>query len=493
MPCTTILVGKKASIDGSTIISRNDDGGYDTKKIIVMEPGKQPAKYKSVISHVEVELPNNPLRYTLCPNVSKENGIWPACGVNELNVAMTATETITSNPRVIGADPYVKYDEKKKDENGKKIPGGIGEEDLVCLVLPYIKSAREGVIRIGELLEKYGTYEANGMAVSDENEIWWLETIGGHHWMAKKVPDDHVVIMPNQFGLDNFDFDDALSAKKENMCSADLKEWTVNNHLYSGDFKEFNPRVVYGSRTDSDHIYNTPRAWYMARYFLERTHSFDGENADYKPESNDIPWSFVPEHPVTIEDVRYLLGSHYQGTPYNPYDKKSNLAGKYRSIGIPNTDVCGIMQIRGYMPEAVKAVEWYSMGGTGFTACFPLYANVSKMPKYVSATTETVDTDYMYWHSRIIAALVDANNKSALIYDERYYNNVFNKARMLLNEYDNAVADMKDADDAAVQAKLEEANQKIADMVKSESDKVLKDVLKIASDNMLIRYHRGDN
>ena len=54
MACTTILVGKKASYDGSTMIARNDDGHYDVKKLVVVDPKKQPKKYKSVISHVEV-------------------------------------------------------------------------------------------------------------------------------------------------------------------------------------------------------------------------------------------------------------------------------------------------------------------------------------------------------------------------------------------------------------------------------------------------------
>ena len=64
---------------------------------------------------------------------------------------------------------------------------GIGEEDIFTLVLPYIKTAREGVERLGHFLETAGTYESNGIAISDVNEIWWLESIGGHHWMARRV------------------------------------------------------------------------------------------------------------------------------------------------------------------------------------------------------------------------------------------------------------------------------------------------------------------
>ena len=97
---------------------------------------------------------------------------------------MSATETITTNARVLGADPLVK--------------DGFGEEDMLTLVLPYIKTAREGVLRLGELLETYGPYESNGIAFADTEEIWWLETIGGHHWIAKRVPDDTYVTNPNQ-------------------------------------------------------------------------------------------------------------------------------------------------------------------------------------------------------------------------------------------------------------------------------------------------------
>ena len=190
------MVGKKASHNGSTIIARNDDGGFEAKRLLAHPAREKAATYKTVISHLPVLLPEEAMRYTDCPNVTRTNGVWPACGINEANVAMTATETITSNARVIGADPYVRYQEKK-GRNIQAVPGGIGEEDLVTLVLPYIHSAREGVLRTGALLEQYGTYEMNGIAFQDHEEIWWLETIGGHHWMAKRVPGEAYGVMPN--------------------------------------------------------------------------------------------------------------------------------------------------------------------------------------------------------------------------------------------------------------------------------------------------------
>lgn len=86
MACTTILIGKKASYDGSTIVARNEDscaGKFDPKRFAVMLPKDQPRVYKSVLSHVEIPLPENPMKYTYMPNNDPSEGIWGAFGVNE--------------------------------------------------------------------------------------------------------------------------------------------------------------------------------------------------------------------------------------------------------------------------------------------------------------------------------------------------------------------------------------------------------------------------
>ena len=336
MACTTILVGKNATFDGSTMVARNEDspsGQFCEKKFIVVHPNEQPVKYKSVLSHVEIDLPTNPMRYTCMPNAVDNEGIWGACGVNELNISMSATETLTSNERVLGADPLVEYvPAVGKEGDADYIPekvGGIGEEDMVTLVLPYIKSAREGVLRLGELLEKYGTYEMNGIAFQDINEIWWLETIGGHHWIARRVPDDCYVIMPNQLGLDFFDLEDAFGEQKEYLCSSDLKEFINRYHLDLSLDGVLNPRDAFGSHSDADHTYNTPRAWVLQRYFNPLTNYWDGPDADYLPESDDIQWCRVPEKKITVEDIKYALSNHFQGTPYDPYGKFSDEKGKF--------------------------------------------------------------------------------------------------------------------------------------------------------------------
>lgn len=487
MPCTTILVGKKASNDGSTMIARTDDGFFDVKKLVVVNEKKQPKTYKSVIGHLTIPLPENPMPYTSCPSVDPSHGIWAATGINAANVGMTATETITTNPRVLGADPLVKY-QKAASRKEKDIPGGIGEEDLVVLVLPYIRSAREGVLRLGALLEQYGTYESNGIAFNDENEIWWLETIGGHHWIARRVADEECVVMPNQFGLDRFDFEDAFGAQKENLCSADLKEFIEKNHLDLGNGGDFSPRDCFGSRTDSDHVYNTPRAWFMGRYLNPTKYTWDGENADFNPRSDNIPWSFVPEKKLAVEDVKYLLSSYYQGTPYNPYAHGADpRKGIYRSIGINRTGVMAICQIRPNMPDELKALEWVCFGSTSFDTVLPVYPGVEKMPKYLSDVTTDVSTENFYWSSRLIGALADPNYGTSIVHVERYQMAVMSQARQIINEYD---ARMTATGDYSLRG---EANEKLCEMARKETTKVLNAVLLDASQHMKNGYNRADN
>ena len=493
MACTTILVGKKASYDGSTMIARNDDspsGRFTPKKYVVVHPDEQPRKYISVLSHVEIDLPDNPMRYTAVPNALEGDGIWAASGVNAANVAMTATETITSNPRVLGADPLVVYHPAKDGQ--EEVKGGIGEEDIVCLVLPYIRSAREGVKRLGSLLEQYGTYEMNGIAFQDADEIWWLETIGGHHWMARKVPDDVYVVMPNQLGIDQFNLEDAFSEQKEYMCSADLKDFIEKYHLNLAMDGVLNPRDAFGSHDDSDHVYNTPRAWYMGRCLNPRTWRWDGPAADFTPYSDNIPWCMVPEKKVTVEDVKYVLSSHFQGTSYDPYAGygESNMRGAYRSIGINRNDFMSLIQINDNRPNDIKAIQWLAFASNAFNVMVPFYADIETTPDYLSNTTGDVSTDNFYWSSRMIAAMADASYKKSVFHIERYQEHVLSKGHEIINRYDDMIQNEADADKHLTLK--HEANLAVADMLKAATSDTLGKVLYELSNEMKNAYSRSD-
>ena len=482
MPCTTILVGKRATYDGSTMMARNEDSGaghFTAKKFIVVRPEDQPRHYQAVLSKFNIDLPDDPLRYTAVPNALPDEGVWGEAGVNEANVAMSETETITSNARVLGADPLVRE--------------GIGEEDMLTIVLPYIRSAREGVLRLGGLLEQYGTYEMNGVGFQDVNEVWWLESIGGHHWIAKRVPDDAYVTMPNQQGIDRFDLTDAFGEKKNHLCSPDLNEFIRDNHL---DLRMdpsdgwLDARAAFGSRDDADHVYNTPRAWFMQRWLNPRSARWDGPDADFTPESDDIPWSWVPEKKITPEDVKYVLSAHYQGTPFDPYGRHGDglARNKYRSIGINRNNFLSLTQIREDLPEGLRALQWIAMGSNVFNAFVPFYANVDRTPDYFALTDGAVTTDSFYWANRLIGALADAHFARCASPIERYQHAVAQMGRRLINEWDQK-ADVSAPD---LPALLEQANDQIARLAREQTDKVLSQVLYEASLEMKNAFSRSD-
>lgn len=488
MSCTTILVGKNAAYDGSTIIARTEDspsGEFTPKYFTVVLPKDQPRHYRSVLSACQVDLPDNPHRYTALPNSDPSEGIWAAAGVNDVDVSMTATETITTNARVLGADPLLPYPTKEEKF------GGLGEEDLVSLVLPYISSAREGVLRLGSLLTQYGTYESNGIAFQDGKEIWWLETIGGHHWMARRVPDNSYVVMPNQLGIDAFDFADAKGKGENFLCSPDLQEWTEKNHLALDMDGDFNPRLAYGSHDPSDHTYNTPRAWYIHRYLSPQSYLWDGPEAEYGPEEDDLPWSLVPDRKITIEDIKAVLSSHYEGTPFDCYSRHADplTKNKYRPIGISRNNVTHITQIRPYQSDFCRSVEWLSFGSNAFNASLAFYSNVLTTPDYVGQAITQADSHNIYWANRIIAALCDAHFQKTANLVERHQKAIAAKAHAILQETDAKIR----AEDANPQFLCQQANQEMADFAQKETQSLLDQVLYIASMEMKNGFARSDN
>ena len=346
--------------------------------------------------------------------------------------------------------------------------------------------------RLGSLLEKYGTYEMNGIAFQDKDEIWWLETIGGHHWMARRVPDNMYVVMPNQLGIDSFDLEDALGEQKEYMCSADLKEFIEKYHLDLSMDGVLNPRDAFGSHDDADHVYNTPRAWFMERYLNPHTKKWDGPDADFTPASDDIPWCMVPEKKITVEDVKDVLSAHFQGTPYDPYaaygDK--SMKGAFRSIGINRNDFLSVIQMRTDQPEDTGILEWVAFASNAFNVLVPFYAGVTKTPEYLANTTAEVSTDNFYWSSRMIAAMADASYRSSVFHIERYQEHVMAKGHELINTYDALLA--KESDAQKRMELKEEANEKIAEMVKKAAADTLNKVLFELSSQMKNAYSRSD-
>lgn len=463
--CTTILVGKDATIDGSTMIARSEDGGSTIipEAFIAVNPEEQPKHYKAVISGQEIDdedLLPNPMRYTSAPDASGKHGIWAAAGINDATVAMTATETITTNSRIQGIDPLVEE-------------GGLGEEDFVTLTLPYIHSAREGVKRLGYLVEKYGTYEMNGSAFADHDEVWYIETIGGHHWAARRIPDDAYVAAPNRLNIDFFDFND-----EENfMCSSDLLD-IINEYHLNPDYQGYNLRHIFGSSTIKDAHYNNPRAWYIHRYFDPE---WEGEPGD-----QDQPFITYAKKKISPEDIKFLESSHYQDTKYDAYSTTNTEAEKklFRPIGINRNFETHILQIRNDVEEGIAGVQWLAFGPNTFNVFVPFYTNVTTTPASFQ-TGPDFDLTKIFWLNKLNAQLGDTNYKVYSALEQAFEEKTMAKLRQIENETDRAVKGLTGRE---LQEKLEEANQKMADLTYKQTAALTGEMVKDGHSLMKLKY-----
>lgn len=459
--CTTILVGKNASIDGSTIVARNDDGyeDLDPQSFVIVHPENQPRIYQSVNSNVEVPLTEKPRRYTSVPNTILTSGIWAAGGINRDNVAMSATETITTNSRIQGIDPY--------------ILNGLGEEDFVTLILPYIESAKEGVERLGNLLKKYGTYESNGIAFSDKNEIWWLETIGGHHWAAVRIPDDGYVIAPNRMNIDKFNFD-----SDNTLYSEGLQDIITTNNL-NPDFEGNNLRHIFGSSSLKDMRYSNPRTWYGQMYF--------NPEVNYDPTDHDIPFICHANRKITIEDVKFVLSSHFENTKYDPYGHGTESEKKMmRTIGINSNHNIHILQIRNNVPFEIAGIHWLAYGPNTFNVVVPFYSNVNDTPLCYRSEVGDFDLNNMYWLSCVTAVLGDYNYNFYVNYKNTFEVEAMSKYRQIQNETDKISLGKKN-----ICNYLETVNNRLAEESLKRQLKLFENMIINSVGKMKLRFYSG--
>ena len=253
--------------------------------------------------------------------------------------------------------------------------------------------------------------------------------------------------------------------------------------------KDFDVRASLGSHTDFDRVYNTPRAWFMHKYLAPKKYKWEGPNADFSPESDDLPWSLTPDHKITIEDIKYLMSSYYQGTKFNPYGKHGDLseAGKYRPIGVNRNDFVTLTQIRPYLPDEIKSVEWIAVGSCAFNSFIPQYSRVNDSPKYLKDVSDEVTTENFYWSNRLIGALADPHYNEAMVWIDRYQNKMSAKGHEFINKFDK-----KYLEGNVSKTFLEEANNEIVDFFKKETTNTLGKVLYTASLKMKNAYSISD-
>ena len=393
--CTTIIIGKEQTADGSMIVARSEDwDAMEAKNYEIFEDTDNgPREFVAKDSPFRCELPEKALGYTALSPYNL-HGHWGSAGFNTAGVGMSATESIFSSDEVLKHDPLV--------ENG------VAENSVFNITLPYVRTAREGVERLGMLIEKHGIAEGFGIGFVDSKEIWYLETACGHRWLACRMPKDQYFVTGNQSRFRTYDPND----KENYLASADLIEFAEKHGLYNPAQGDFDFHEVYARDIKLDTTYNYPRVWGLQQFF-----SPEIKNDVTK---NTFPVFAKAAHKVTLTELRTAFRFHYDNTEHDPY-LNSNPKEPYRPVSIFRTTQTHLLQVRPELPQAIGCVNYVAMGMADLGVFLPLYQGITSYPEaYTKGNGESSD-DSAYWKFRKIMVLGMTNyNKYAPIIKEAY-------------------------------------------------------------------------
>ena len=393
--CTTIIIGQEQTADGSMIVARSEDwDAMEAKNYEIFEDTDNgPREFVAMDSPFRCELPEKALGYSALSPYNL-HGHWGSAGFNTAGVGMSATESIFSSDEVLKHDPLV--------ENG------VAENSVFNITLPYVHTAREGVERLGMLIEKYGIAEGFGIGFVDSKEIWYLETACGHRWLACRMPKDQYFVTGNQSRFRTYDPND----KENYLASADLIEFAEKHGLYNPAQGAFDFHEAYARDIKLDTTYNYPRVWGLQQFF-----SPEIKNDVTK---NTFPVFAKAAHKVTLTELRTAFRFHYDNTEHDPY-LNSNPKEPYRPVSIFRTTQTHLLQVRPELPQAIGCVNYVAMGMADLGVFLPLYQGITSYPEaYTKGNGESSD-DSAYWKFRKIMVLGMTNyNKYAPVIKEAY-------------------------------------------------------------------------
>jgi len=378
--CTMIVVGKNATIDGSIILARNEDylGNWAKHVIIVPRQYHKEGEYICGATGFCFKLPKVTYKYVAMEDWNPALGRYHEAGINEYYLAVTATVTASQNEKAREADPPV--------------PNGIAEDIITTIVLMTAKNAREAVKLVGDLVETYGSAEIFAMAVADPNEAWIIEVVGGHHWVAVKVPDNSYVVYGNALRICEVN----LSDTENYMGSKDLIDFAIKHGLWSPESGEpFCVAKAYGAPR---HPRNYRRVWGVAHLF--------SPSANYDPEQKWYPYSMKPDKKLSIKDIMKALRYHYQGTPYD-----SDTNPKERPIGVPYTIESHVIQVRSWLPVEIGGVIWIAMSAARAGVYVPFYAGITELPYTYTIGSNEYDPVSAFWTFRVLANILFTDPK----------------------------------------------------------------------------------
>jgi dipeptidase len=378
--CTSIVVGKLASTDGSVMTTHTCDGWYDAR-LFVIPGGKHEAAEKVQVwkDRLHADDPNKKL--TLMGEIPQVPVTYTYFHIgypfmNEHGVCIGET-TIGGRRELVNADKAWFY-----------------IEELEAVALQRGKTAREVVKIMGALAEKYG-YADGGecLTVVDGNEGWVFEIMGpgplwtpnsgkpGATWAAARVPDDKVFVSANRSRIGAID----LTKPDWYMASPGIYDFAKEMGFWDGK-KPFQFWEVYGPKYQ---FYNSRREW--------RVFGLVAPSKKYDPWARRYPFAVKPDKKLSVQDVMAIKRDHYEGTEFDmtkgpdagPFgtpvrwatNKPAETSGWERAISKFRCSYSFVSQSRGWLPNPIGTVLWFGEDAPHSTVYLPIYAGVTRLPQ----------------------------------------------------------------------------------------------------------------
>ncbi|HEM3079596.1 TPA: C69 family dipeptidase [Streptococcus suis] len=396
--CSGFIIGKGLTTDGSILYGRTEDypyppnNGAHNKNYIVV-PATAYAKGDMLVDEsFGFTAPHlaNEFKYTSTPDAARgdgSNGNFGAHGFNEKGVSMTATVTAIPNKKVLAVDPLV-------------TAGGLGEAILIDYVLPRVTSAREGIELIAKTIDEKGSAEGNIVIIADKNEVWYMEILSGHQYVAIKFPEDKYAIFANTYYLGHVDFTDTENV----IASAKVEEVAKQAENYMMVDGKFHIAKSYGPENYAD---GDRSRTYAGIKLLDPASSVTYEDAVY----DLLRQPTDPSRRFSLQDTFALQRNRFEHLPeFRPddeagkvkqgdngaNDQAADATYKY-ALGNENVINAHVYQINSSLPSAFGGTVWLGLAQTRNTPYVPFYGIVTDTYEAFKNRSASYDTNSWYW------------------------------------------------------------------------------------------------
>ena len=405
MACTNLIVGKKASADGSVMItySSDDYGSYGYLHFYPAgqhKPGEMRALYDYETNNYLGQIPEAPYTY----------GVIGQINDHQLSIMET---TFGGREELVDSTGLFDYG------------------SLMYVTLQRAKTAREAIDVWVKLCETYGyRSEGESITLADPNAVWVLEFVGkgpgrkGIVWVARRLPDDCITGHANQARITTF----PLKDKDNCLYAKDVIKFAREKGYFSGKDAEFSFRDAYAPNDFSGRRICDARVWSffnrhaggMERYLPYILGKEDG--------TEELPWCIRPEKPVSLNDLKQAMRDHFEGTPlemasdlgagpyeapYRPTPLFFEVDGKKyfneRPISTQQTAVTYLAQLRSWLPDYIGGLLWVGFDDANMVPFTPVYGCSTLCPEpYAEETAGPFDFSVKsaYWLQNALSNFV---------------------------------------------------------------------------------------